>query len=75
MNKMSIKIFMAALCATIGVVIHCQSHFGDRYEWGKVYAEKERLKDEIDSIHTEDDLADWQQYQCYQCSVHEEDEE
>ncbi len=65
MNRRISKVLVAGLIATVGISLYGQSHYGDRYEWGKVYTEKERLKDEIDELHTEEELADWQKYRCH----------
>jgi hypothetical protein len=65
MNKRMVKILIAGLIVISGLRLHGNSHYGDRYEWGKIYTEKERLKDEIDSLHTEKELDDWQKYRCF----------
>jgi len=54
---------MASLIALTTITLQAQA--GDRYEFGKIYSEKQRLKDEIDSCHTEKELADWQSYRCH----------
>ena len=54
---------MAGLIAIAGLRLQGQN--GDRYEFGKIYSEKERLKDEIDALHTEKELDDWQKYRCH----------
>ena len=63
MNKRIIKALMASLIALTTITLQAQK--GDRYEFGKIYSEKERLKDEIDECHTEKELADWQKYRCH----------
>ncbi len=65
MNKRIIKILIAGLIAVAGIHLQGKSYYGDRYEFGKIYSEKERLKDEIDALHTEKELDDWQKYRCH----------
>ena len=55
---------MAGLIAVTGALLYSKSCFGGRYEFGKIYSEKERLKDEIDVLHTEKEIDDWQKYRC-----------
>lgn len=64
MNKVITKTFLAGLITALSLSLNGQSHYGDRYEWGKIYSEKERLKDEIDNCHTSKDLEKWQHYRC-----------
>ena len=59
-----IKALIAGLITLTTITLQGQSHYGDRYEWGKIYAEKETLKDEIDTLHTEKEIRDWQKYRC-----------
>ncbi len=54
---------MASLIALTTITL--QALVGDRYEFGKIYSEKQRLKDEIDGLHTEKELADWQKYRSH----------
>ncbi len=54
---------MTSLIAIAG--LRLQGQAGNRYEFGKIYSEKERLKGEIDNCHTEKELADWQEYRCH----------
>ena len=64
MKKRGIKILMVGLIALSTIQLECKCRYGDRYEWGKIYAEKETLKAEIDELHTEKQLAEWQKYRC-----------
>jgi hypothetical protein len=60
MNNKIMKLFVTGLIAVAMATLHGQ--YGDRYEFGKIYSEKERLKNEINDCHTEKELADWQKY-------------
>jgi hypothetical protein len=65
MNKKIMKALIAGLITATAISLDGQSHYGDRYEWGKIYSEKERLKDEIDNLHTQNELDEWQKYRCH----------
>ncbi len=66
---------MAGLIALTIITLQGQSHYGDRYEFGKIYAEKERLKDEIDTLHTDKEIQEWREEQCSHCSCEDNEDQ
>lgn len=57
--KNSMTFLFFAWCTIISIELQGHSHFGDRYEFGRFYAERQKKLDLQEALDTDEQFREW----------------